>query len=150
MAEATGCWAIISHDSCVWTKVCCSYTFSSNCMSCFSWWTEGSQRMDWDVTGPLFVCSAVHSRHNGRMWCHTVLVWHLGCSCDHLPRRIYKELGLIQNQWREIKGSDGLFNPYLERFCEYSVECLFCEFSDVNFVEWKEVKWAHLASSMPH
>lgn len=167
MTEATGCrLAIIYYDSHVWTKVCC---FPLIVSSVFLVGLKAVRDLIGMLLAHFLVCTALRSQHNDRMWRHTVRVsrlqtvwagscWHLGFSGDQAVThkwRLYKELSLMQKQWRGIKGSDGLFQSIIRVAGYFSVNMLvkkkvvyFWMFRYVNFVEWKEVKWAHFVSSM--
>lgn len=172
MTEAAGCWAITSYDSYVWAKICCSYSFPLIVSSVFLGGLRGVRDLIGMLLAHSLVHSALRSQHNDRMWCHTVPVsrlqavwaeacWHLGCSGDRLPANEGSKKSSVsyKNQWREIKGSDGLFQStfrvpgcscvnMLIKIQQTVYFWVFCECFDVNFVEWMKVEFAHLVYSM--
>lgn len=152
MTEATGCClAIISYDSYAWTTVCCSsYSFPLIVRSVFLGWTEGSHRLDWDVTGPLARlfglcllntmtgCDVTHYQSPGSLGCGLLAFGVQWWLVTH-KWRIYKELGLVQNQWSEFKGSDGLFWSIFRVSGYFSVNMLVMiqgTVCIVNFLTW--------------
>lgn len=111
--------------------------FSSDCNFCLFWWTGGSLKLDWDVTGPL--SSVQRSALSTMAGCHVTespgyrQSRHLGCSNDQWPT----ELIQIQNQCSN--GADGSFKIHIQDEYSYLSWTCFTNLKTVNFWVFSEL-----------
>lgn len=133
----------ISHDSYVWAKGFSFSVFSSNCEFCFSLWTEGSKRLDWDVTSPLsgLLSSAFPTQWQdaGCRQSGPGLAGIWGTAVTSYPQMNLKSSVSHTAKWREKTLFRSIFRS-CECACKNWVVCLFLNVLRIFWCEFSRMK----------